>query len=67
MMVRPEHLRVVPDRVPDATLHRTHLAVFHPQGHGFDRCAVQLTDLAHHVVEEMVPWLAPRKALTKGV
>jgi hypothetical protein len=28
--------------------------------------AVQITELAHHVVEEMVPGLAPRKATAKS-
>src|SRR5262249_13471536 len=38
----------------------------HLEGHGCDRLAFQITELAHHVIEEMVPGLAPRKALATG-
>jgi hypothetical protein len=65
-MVRPEHLGVIPDRVTNAALHRPHIPALHLEGHGFDRFAFQMTELAHHVVEEMVPGLAPRKAIAKG-
>jgi hypothetical protein len=64
-MVRPEHLGVIPDRVTDAALHRPHVSALYLEGHGFDRFAFQITELTHHIVEEVIPGLAPRKAIVK--
>jgi hypothetical protein len=65
-MVRPEHLGVIPDRITDAARPRPHVPALHLEGYGFDRFAFQLTELAYHVMEEMVPGFAPRTALAKG-
>ncbi len=66
-MVRPQHLRVIPDDLTETPLHRPHAASFDPQRDGFDRFAFQGTELAHHIAKEMFPRLAPGKTIVEGV
>jgi hypothetical protein len=36
------------------------------EGHGLNRLAFELTALAHHIVEEMGPWLTAGKAVVES-
>src|SRR5687767_5179809 len=65
-MVRPTHLRFIPDHVADQSLHRTDVPPGYLQRHRFDRFALEGTELPHHVPKELLPRLAPRKTIAEG-
>jgi hypothetical protein len=65
-MIRLQHGVFVPERLTDKPLHRPDLAALDLQGHRFDGFAFQGTELAHHIVEKLVPWFLTGKTRAKG-
>jgi hypothetical protein len=65
-MIRLQHRCFIPQRITDEALHSPHLATFHLQGDGLDRFALDGAELAHHIVEKLVPRFLPGQTRPKG-
>ena len=60
-MIRLTHRVLIPPIIAHAALHAPNVAPVDVEGHGLNGFAFQGTELADHVVEEMLAGLAPRK------
>jgi hypothetical protein len=66
LMVIPQHLLLIPPDITDKPLEPTDRPPFDMEGHGLNRLAFELAELANHIVKEMGPWLTARKTVVKG-
>jgi hypothetical protein len=60
------HLDLIPRNIADKALHPTDGTPLDLQGHRFDGFAFQGTELAHHIVEKLVPRFLADKTRPKG-
>src|SRR5262245_26932968 len=65
-MIRLPHGLFIPERVTDEPLHRPDLAPFHAECHRLNRLPFQGTELAHHIIEKLVPRFLPSKTGPKS-
>jgi hypothetical protein len=65
-MVRLPHGRFIPERLTDEPLHRPDIASCHAECHRLNRLPCEGAELAHHVVEKLVPRFLPGKTGPKG-
>src|SRR4030095_9739136 len=65
LVVVPEHLLLIPDDITEKPLHPTDGAPLDVESHGLDRLAFELTQLAHHIVEEIGTRLTPCKTIVE--
>ena len=66
MMIKLRHPWLISGDVAEPTLHRSHATNVDLQGNRLNRLAFERAELPHRVVKEMVPRLAPPKALPEG-
>jgi hypothetical protein len=65
-MIRLAHLVFVPDIITDEALHAADVAPRDLECHGLNGCAFEFTELAHHIVEKLVPRFLAGKTRPKG-
>src|SRR5215510_11656753 len=66
VMIVPPHLLLIPAPITDKPLQPPNGASLDLEGHGLDRLACQLTELADHIVKEMDTRLTAGKTVVKG-
>jgi hypothetical protein len=65
-MVIPPHLLLIPPDLTDKPLEPADRPPFDMEGHGLNRLACELAELADHIVKDMGPRLTASKTVVKG-